>query len=134
MKLISQSPMKWSISTTLHLKLVICEFMIISISSKELVGVYLFHENVITFFTRDVFNFLLYVKALANLKSLHKKRKFHLILPCGNFVKTHSFCRVSGESPETLRKLYVLTKFLHQKSKWNYSISCSEWLMSIPLL
>ena len=37
--------------------------------------------------------------------NLRKILKFHLISWCGNFVETHSFCRVSGDSPETPRKL-----------------------------
>ena len=31
--------------------------------------------------------------------SLHKIPKFHLIFWCGNFVETHSFCRLTAESP-----------------------------------
>ena len=37
--------------------------------------------------------------------------KFHLIFWCGNFVKRHGFCRVSDESPETLRKLSISTYY-----------------------
>ena len=37
--------------------------------------------------------------------------KFHLISWCGNFVERHSF----RESPETLQKLCVSTKFLTMK-------------------
>ena len=34
---------------------------------------------------------------------------------CGNFVERYSFCRVSGDSPETMRKLCLSTKFSHQE-------------------
>ena len=47
---------------------------------------------------------------------------FHLISWCGNFVERHSFRIVSGESPKTMRKLCLATKFLHQKIRLNYSI------------
>ena len=52
--------------------------------------------------------------------SLRKKPKFdliswHLISWCGNFVERHSFRKASGESPETLRKLCLSTKFPHQE-------------------
>ena len=43
--------------------------------------------------------------------------KFHLISWCENFVEAHSFRRVSGDSPETLQKLYFSTKFSHQESR-----------------
>ena len=55
-------------STNLELKLAICKFMIISIFFERISRCYLFHKNVITSFTRDVLNSLLYVNALANLK------------------------------------------------------------------
>ena len=32
---------------------------------------------------------------------------------------------VSGESPETMRKLCLSTKFAHQEIRWNYGIFCS---------
>ena len=62
---------------------------------------------------------------------LWKVPKFHLITWCTNFVKMHSFVRVSGDTPKTLRKMWVSTKFPHQKNKWNYGILysiCSQWL------
>ena len=37
-------------------------------------------------------------------------------------MERHSFDRVSGESPETLRKLCLSTKFPHQGIKENYGI------------
>ena len=47
--------------------------------------------------------------------TLHKIPKFRLISCCGNFVKTHSFRRVSGKSPETQQKLCVSKKFPQQE-------------------
>ena len=47
---------------------------------------------------------------------------FHLISRCGNFLKRHSFCIVSGDSPEILRKLCVFTKFTHHEIRWNFGI------------
>ena len=38
-----------------------------------------------------------------------------LILCYGNFVERHSFRIVSGDSPETMRKLYLSKKFPHQE-------------------
>ena len=52
---------------------------------------------------------------------------FWLISRCGNFVQRHSFRIVSGESPETLRKLWLSTKFPHHKIRWNYGILRSAW-------
>ena len=54
--------------------------------------------------------------------TLRKIPKFHLIYWCGNFVERHSFHRVSSKSPETLQKLCLSTKFLHQKIRWNLDI------------
>ena len=59
-------------------------------------------------------------------ETLRKIPKFHLISWCGNFVETHSFCKILSESPETLGKLKVPTKFPHQKIRWNFGISHSE--------
>ena len=53
---------------------------------------------------------------------LHKIPKFHLISCCGNFVERHSFHRVWGDSPETLRNLCLSTKFLHQEIRLNFSV------------
>ena len=39
------------------------------------------------------------------------------------FCGMHSFRIVSGESPETMRKLCLSTKFPHQGIRWNYGIS-----------
>ena len=41
-------------------------------------------------------------------------QKYHLISWCGNLDR-HSFRRVSGDSPETVQKLYLSTKFPHQE-------------------
>ena len=37
-------------------------------------------------------------------------------------METHSFQKVSGDSPETLGKLYVSTKHPHQEIRWDYGI------------
>ena len=59
-------------------------------------------------------------------KVLCKIPKFHRISWCGNFLGKHSYCRASGEPPETLRKLCFSTKFLHQEIRWNYGILHSQ--------
>ena len=41
--------------------------------------------------------------------------KFHLISWCGKFVEINSFCRISSDPPETLRKLCIFTKFSHDE-------------------
>ena len=46
---------------------------------------------------------------------LRKIPSFHLISWCGNFVERHSFLIVSGDSPETMWKLCLSTKFPHQE-------------------
>ena len=38
----------------------------------------------------------------------------------------HSFRIVSDESPETMRKLWISTKFPHQEIRWNYGIIGSD--------
>ena len=48
---------------------------------------------------------------------------------CGNFVERDSFRKVSDDSPETMRKLCLFTKFPHHEIRWNYGI-----LRSINLL
>ena len=40
---------------------------------------------------------------------------FHPISRCGNFAESHSLRIVLGESPETMRKLCLQIKFLHQE-------------------
>ena len=45
---------------------------------------------------------------------------------CGNFVERCSFRLVSGDLPETLRKLCLSTKFSHQEIRWNYGIFRSD--------
>ena len=60
--------------------------------------------------------------------SLQKIPQFHLIFYCGNFVGKHSFCIDSGDSPETMRKLCLSTKFTQQKVTRNYVIFCSASL------
>ena len=41
-------------------------------------------------------------------------------------MERHSFRTVSGESPETMRKL-CLSKFPHQEIRWNYDIFRSAY-------
>ena len=48
-----------------------------------------------------------------------KIAKFHLISRSGNFVEKRSFLRVS---PETLWKLCLSAKYLHQEIRWNFGI------------
>ena len=59
-----------------------------------------------------------------NVITLHKILEFDQISWCGNFLETvrHSFCRVLGESPETLQKLCLSTKFPHQEIGLNFGI------------
>ena len=45
---------------------------------------------------------------------------FHLISWYGNFAERHIFRIVSGDLPETLRKLCLSAKFPHQEISWNY--------------
>ena len=47
---------------------------------------------------------------------------FHLMSWCESFLERHNFRVVLGESPETMRKLCLSTKFPHQEIRWNYSI------------
>ena len=54
--------------------------------------------------------------------SLRKIPYFHLISWCGNFVK---IAQNYGESPETMRKICLSTKFPHQEIRRNYGILCS---------
>ena len=54
--------------------------------------------------------------------TLRKIPWFHLISWCGNFVERNSFRIVSGDSPETMWKLCLSTKFSHQEIRWNYGI------------
>ena len=48
-------------------------------------------------------------------QSLPKILQFHLISCCGNFMERHSFCIVSGNSPESMWKLCFSTKFSRQE-------------------
>ena len=57
--------------------------------------------------------------------TLRKIPQFHLIFWCGNFAERLSFRRVSGESPESLRKRFLSTKFPYQEIRWNCDILCS---------
>ena len=51
-----------------------------------------------------------------------QKNFIYLIYWCGNFVEAKSFHIVSGESSETLWKLFLSTKFPHQEIRGNYGI------------
>ena len=42
-------------------------------------------------------------------------------------MERHSFRMLLGESPETMRKLCLSTKFPHQEIRWNYGILRSVW-------
>ena len=53
---------------------------------------------------------------------LRKIPEFQLISWCGNFAERHRFRKVSGDSPKTMRKLCLSTKFSHQKIMCNYGI------------
>ena len=56
--------------------------------------------------------------------TLHKKSNFFLISSCEKFVERRCSASVSGESPKTLLKLCLFTKFLYYKIWWNYGILC----------
>ena len=66
--------------------------------------------------------------------SLHKILKFHLNSFCRNIGENHSFHKVSGELPETLRKLRLSTKFPHQEIRWNFCSLCSICFKEVELL
>ena len=51
--------------------------------------------------------------------------EIHLISLCGNIVETYSFRIVSVESPESMRKLCLSTKFPNQDMRWNSGILSS---------
>ena len=53
---------------------------------------------------------------------MRKIPSLHLISWCENFVDKHSVRIVLGNSPETMRKLCVATKFPHQEISWKYGI------------
>ena len=54
--------------------------------------------------------------------ALSKIPKFYLISWCWNFVKGHSFGRVSGDLRTVLRKLCLSEKFTDQEIRWNFDI------------
>ena len=74
--------------------------------------------------------YLVELKALVNSINGTKSHKaitftakntvISLISWYGNFVERHSFRIVSGDSPETMRKLCLSTKFPYQEIRWNY--------------
>ena len=62
------------------------------------------------------------ISGLKGFFTLRKIPKFRLISWCGYFVETQTFRKVSGESPETLRKLRFSIKFPHQETTWSFGI------------
>ena len=54
--------------------------------------------------------------------TLHKIPQVQLFSWGAKFLETHSFQRYLNESPETLQKLCVFTKFPHQKIRRNFGI------------
>ena len=46
-------------------------------------------------------------------------------------MERHSFLIVSGDSPKTMRKLCLSTKFTHHGIRWNYSILRSDLIKEI---
>ena len=62
-------------------------------------------------------------------KTLRKMQWFYLIFWCGNFVERQRFHIVLGDSPETMRKLCLSTKFPHQEIRWKYGILCTEIIL-----
>ena len=84
----------------------------------------LFDENSWQISIIDVWRGPKYASAMQKYISLHNLLTSHLISWCGNFVEMHIFYRVSGEFPETMRKLCVSTKFRHQEIRWNCVILC----------
>ena len=61
-----------------------------------------------------VFYHMLMIFLQFQFQPLRKIPKFHLIFWCGNFEERYSFHIVSGESPETMRKMCLSSKFPHQ--------------------
>ena len=62
---------------------------------------------------------------------LRKILLFHLISWCENFVESHSLRIVLGDSPETIRKLCLSTKFFGQEIRWNNGILRSVLLLKL---
>ena len=58
------------------------------------------------------------------LIALRKTPNFYIIFWCGYILETHSFRRVSSDSPEALRKLCVSIKFPHQEIRSNFGVLC----------
>ena len=73
--------------------------------------------------------FLLFLCCQIFKLSLRKMPKFHLISWCGNFVERQSFHTFSSESPKTIRKLCLSTKFPNLEITWDYGIlrSIFDW-------
>ena len=49
---------------------------------------------------------------------------------CGDFLESHSFCILLGESPKTMQKLCLSTTFPQQQIRWNCAIfhSDTKWI------
>lgn len=57
---------------------------------------------------------------------MHKTSQLKLFFWCGNFVEG----TVPANSPETLRILYVSTKFPHRKIRWNCGVLCTVLMLN----
>ena len=77
---------------------------------------------------------LKYQNSFAQHKNIVISLTFLVQRFCVKAQFSHSFA-FSRDSPETMRKLGLSTKFSHQEIRWNCGICCSNsHLMSYPLL
>ena len=80
-----------------------------------------------------IYTFVMFFNTLF-YATLQKISWFHLISRCENFVEKNSFHIISGNSGnslETMRKLFLSTKFPHQEIRWSYGIFCSTTWVAI---
>ena len=108
-------------------KIVIWFWLRLQVKSSETLHVKdlhsLSHSLYFYFFALQKFRKRLLVNLhLQKQPSLRKIIEFHLITWWGNFMERHSFRIVLGDSPETMQKLCLSTKFPDQKIRWNYGI------------
>ena len=75
----------------------------------------------------DIFDILL-------ILAPRKISYFHLISWFINFAEGYSFQIISGDSPETLRKLCLSAKFPYQEITWNYGILRSVELFRLVIV
>ena len=88
---------------------------------------YIFCKIVAKLYSRISYHKIFTEKSkLCFYNTLRKIPQFHRISWCENFAKRHSFPIVSGESPETMRKLCLSAKFPRQEIKLNYGIFPSD--------